>query len=297
MKHQDRMYKPEELEKTQLIMRDALIEVLRICEKHNIKISLDSGTMLGAIRHSGFIPWDDDIDLGMLREDYEKFLSVLPEELDEKFEFDNWYKTKDFPAPNTTVWAKGTVSIPIEMKGCTYRYGVGLGVYPYDNLSDEPKIARKQQIMCFVLGKLNWLKMMPFPYIPHKGIMRFIIHSICAVVHVILKLVPRRFITEAFDKYSMLCKEKTEKVFLPAEGGIGTTTTARTGFENMVKTSFEDVDSYIIGNYEEWLTNVYGDYMQLPPPDKRKNHFPCELSFGEYEFNDYKLKYLQEEKS
>ena len=78
----------EQLKKLQGIQLDMLVEIKRICEKHDIKYSLIGGTLLGAIRHKGYIPWDDDADVGMLREDYERFRKIAEEELDsEKYYF------------------------------------------------------------------------------------------------------------------------------------------------------------------------------------------------------------------
>lgn len=75
----------EILRKVQLAQLDMAKEVKRICNKYNINYFMDSGTLLGAVRHKGFIPWDDDLDFGMLREDYEKFLKVAPTELNSKY--------------------------------------------------------------------------------------------------------------------------------------------------------------------------------------------------------------------
>ena len=72
----------EQLKSLQAIQLDMLLEIRRICEKHQIKYSLIGGTLLGALRHSGYIPWDDDADVGMLRAEYERFRQVCPEELD-----------------------------------------------------------------------------------------------------------------------------------------------------------------------------------------------------------------------
>ena len=69
------------LRDAQLIMKGILKDIAVICDKHHIKYFLDAGTLIGAVRHKGFIPWDDDIDIGMLREDYEKFLKVVEKEL------------------------------------------------------------------------------------------------------------------------------------------------------------------------------------------------------------------------
>ncbi|MDE5947376.1 MAG: LicD family protein, partial [Prevotella sp.] len=73
------------LRRQQMRMLDILIEVDRICRKHNIRYWLSSGTLIGAVRHKGFIPWDDDLDIEMLLPDYKRLMKVLPEELPENF--------------------------------------------------------------------------------------------------------------------------------------------------------------------------------------------------------------------
>ena len=83
-----------ELRKLQLTEIEVLDEIVRICKKHKLQYFLLAGTCLGAVRHSGFIPWDDDIDIGMPREDYEKFLNIALDELDEKY-FLQYYKTDE----------------------------------------------------------------------------------------------------------------------------------------------------------------------------------------------------------
>lgn len=87
----------EILRKVQLAQLDMAKEVKRICNKYNINYFMDSGTLLGAVRHRGFIPWDDDLDFGMLREDYEKFLKIATTELDSKFFLQTWKNDDGFP--------------------------------------------------------------------------------------------------------------------------------------------------------------------------------------------------------
>ena len=76
MQHNKRYLTPEEFRKMQLIQLDLIVELDRVCRKHNINYVIIAGTMLGAVRHKGYIPWDDDADIAMLREDYERFKSV-----------------------------------------------------------------------------------------------------------------------------------------------------------------------------------------------------------------------------
>lgn len=91
------------LRRAQLRMLDILIEIDRICRKHNIPYWLDYGTLLGAVRHQGFIPWDDDVDISMMEKDYNHFLQIVPEELSSQFIIQNHKNERYFPYPITRI--------------------------------------------------------------------------------------------------------------------------------------------------------------------------------------------------
>ena len=91
------------LRKAQLRMLDILVEVDRICRKHHIPYWIEYGTLIGAVRHGGFIPWDDDLDIAMMKEDYDRFLSIAPKELSDQFVVQNLDSEKFFPLPFTKI--------------------------------------------------------------------------------------------------------------------------------------------------------------------------------------------------
>lgn len=279
----DRTYAPEDLQKTQEVLLDILEDVLRVCKENDIAIFAEGGTAIGAVRHGGFIPWDDDIDLWVLREDYEKLKKILPEQLNDKFGADDWINNKDFPAPNICVYAKGSVSVPIEMKDCKYRYGISLGIYPYDNIPDDDKLASAQMRGGWFWGKIHWLKMLPFPYLPYKGIKRTLIHTVCGIVHILLKLVPNSFIVNQCEKRCRRYNDtKTTKMTIVMAGNPRRTIIQKDEIFPPVKFDFDRLSINLPSCYHELLTREYGDYMKMPPKDKQKNHYPCELKFPEY---------------
>ena len=83
--------RPEELKKLQQTQLEIALEIKRVCQENEIPFFLEGGTFLGAVRHKGFIPWDDDMDIAMLRADYDRFCRIAPEKLGEKYCFQNWH--------------------------------------------------------------------------------------------------------------------------------------------------------------------------------------------------------------
>jgi lipopolysaccharide cholinephosphotransferase len=107
-------YDDETLRKMQLMELGILKEVDRVCREHDIAYFLDSGSALGAARHDGFIPWDDDIDVGMMRADYERFLSVAPEALGEQYVLSEPMTNAIHSAMFAKVWLRGTKFYTVE---------------------------------------------------------------------------------------------------------------------------------------------------------------------------------------
>ena len=112
-------------------------EIKRICEKYDINYFLDSGSMLGAVRHNGFIPWDDDMDIGMCCDDYAKFIAVAPTELDDRFFLDNYETNKNNPLVFSKVRLKGTKYIEEIGNKDLVHNEIFVDVFPYYYISDN----------------------------------------------------------------------------------------------------------------------------------------------------------------
>jgi lipopolysaccharide cholinephosphotransferase len=123
---------PKDLRKAQLIMLDMLVEFDAICQKHNLKYWLDSGTLLGAVRHKGFIPWDDDIDLSMPLEDYNRFQEIAKEELSENIFFQTKETDPDFRFDYMKLRSNRAIIVEFHEKGRTvgYHQGVFVDIFP-----------------------------------------------------------------------------------------------------------------------------------------------------------------------
>ncbi|MDZ5034932.1 LicD family protein, partial [Clostridium perfringens] len=127
--------KKASLKEAQLRMLEILIEVDRICKKHHINYWLDAGTLLGAIRHEGFIPWDDDLDIGMLRKDYNKFLQIVKNELNSNFIFQS-PETDDL-CQNAFAKIRDKNSEIRSKHNNERNLGVFIDIFPYDSFTKK----------------------------------------------------------------------------------------------------------------------------------------------------------------
>src|SRR5690606_39008251 len=121
------------IRQTQLIQLEILLEINKICIKHNIKYILFGGTLLGSVRHSGFIPWDDDIDLAMDRENYDKFLKVAREEIDDRYTFQHYETDRKTIFPFLKIRKKGTKLIETVTENLDMDHGIFVDIFPLDD--------------------------------------------------------------------------------------------------------------------------------------------------------------------
>ena len=143
--------KHEQLKKAQLKIAK---EIKRVCDKNGIKYFLDAGSMLGAVRHKGFIPWDDDMDIGMLDADYKRFLEIAPNELSDEFFVDNYYNNMEY----------GLVFSKVRMKDTIYKEKIGpknakhqeifVDVFPYFSRSENNLKRKLQSIRLRILSQI-----------------------------------------------------------------------------------------------------------------------------------------------
>lgn len=123
----------KETRPAQLIMLDILKQVRTICEKHNIKYWIDAGTLLGCVREGGFIPWDDDLDIAMLREDYDKFKEIAQKELPEGYFFQTKETDQDYIHNFAKIRKEGTLLIETgEKYPEKYHQGIFIDIFPFD---------------------------------------------------------------------------------------------------------------------------------------------------------------------
>ena len=238
------------------------------------------------MRHKGFIPWDDDIDVCLPRKDYEVLISVFEERFSDKYVIGNTEHMENYPLMTTRIMLRGTKFVEETLKNVKCDFGIFLDVYPYDNISDDENQFKRQAITAWFWSKIMILRQIAFPVLPFKGIKAKLAHIVCAMVHVVLVLlhIPPHWIykqcKKACCRYNHL---ETKRLAFLCDTSPYIDIISKEESYPLLELDFEDEKMKFPKNIHEILTYAYGDYMRLPPVEKRKNHYPYCLKFKEEE--------------
>lgn len=263
------------LRKVQLTQLGIAKDIVKVCEKNGIKVFLDSGSLIGAIRHRGFIPWDDDLDMGMLREDYDKFCEIADKELGAKYRWQTWDNDKDYALPFGKVRKVGTTCIE-SRAGRSKENGIWVDILPYDFAPDQEteRAPFRRKLVVLYAGIL--LKCGYKPWIVHnrvnwKVLIHFAYYKLITLCKSRKALITQYNDCVANQPDHNFVYQQTGKKYYPIEW-----------FKEIVHVPFEDTTMPVISKYHEWLTRAYGDYMTPPPEEERENrHDIIEVSFGD----------------
>ncbi len=265
-------YDKEVLRKLQLTELEILKEIKRICEKHSLKYYLIGGTLLGAIRHKGFIPWDDDIDIALPRADYEKFCEICQgSELDEKYHLDSIYTNDKCLYSYSKIRKRDTLFNEQSIAHLDIPKGIFVDVFPLDFAkSEKSKIKafrslRIKQIDSYVFQKYEVIK---------SNALKSIIRSVW-------------FLSASPNKLKKRQQQLMQKVkqgnFYVNYGSCYhhvKETMPCDYYGDGVQMEFEGEFFTVPKEYEKVLIKIYGTtWSQLPPEEKRVTHSPLEIKF------------------
>ena len=265
-----------DIQKLHKCLRLILDEIDRICQKNNIPYFLDSGSALGAIRHKGFIPWDDDADVGMLRENYDKFILAAQKDLKPEFYLQTMKIDPNYPNFNAKIRLNGTFFPEKYNAGLTIHQGIFVDIFPFDYINDIPEKAIKETIMSRKIIAALSFRRRPFQKErPLKMIGRFI-----------FRVVPKSFLVSLCNRYYISCESKPTKTVTCFSYRMNADKILHFQYSDMATThyvDFEDSKYQIMDGYDNYLKTMYGDYMELPPEEKRVVHIDGTIEFNEYE--------------
>lgn len=244
-----------------------LDKVSEFCEQNNIKYWIDCGTLLGAIRHKGYIPWDDDIDVGMLRPDFDRFMELFNEEND-RYKFYSIENNDKFYFAYGKVLDTKTVLYEPDKSGT--KLAINIDIFVYDNAPDDVKKIN------FMYNKRDFLRLLHNLRTKRIAYRKnFIMKIVSKVANLILHMFPENFFIRKLSQNSeKYCNVQTKRVgnFM----GYARMSCDKDVFDDFIYAEFENKKYKIPIGYDKWLRAFYGEYMELPPVEKRTSHHKFE---------------------
>lgn len=247
----------EEVKNIELSILDYISEV---CKENDINFFLAYGTLLGAIRHRGFIPWDDDIDLYMLREDYMKFIRVVSNSQDERYHLFTIYNDDSFYYEFAKVIDSKTI-LHVENVKDNPNEGVWVDIFPLDNISKRIIIQKgiiNISVACRILSVYK-----KFPSEKRNKVLY--------PLWFVSKIIGPRFFLRLTEKLAM-SGHNNKLVGYMASMGVSHFFFPKKWCDRTCMVDFEGKQYPAFEQYDEYLKYQYGNYMQLPPEDKRIPH-------------------------
>ena len=263
---------------------DIIKEIDRICKANGIRYFLVGGSLLGAVRHKGFIPWDDDIDIGMLREDYNKFKKVCPKELSDKMRYQSYKQEANSHYIFEKIRLKETYfSTKFSNRFRDIENGIFVDVLVYDKTSN---IRILQKLHVKLIKMMNRIINVRWVNVPRKGIH----YTATKIFLPIMRLIPFRVYHWCFEGVlRMFNWNKRSKYLIDGVGqNVGKGAFPLSWFDEMTEVPYEDMTFSAPAKYDEYLRHWYGDrYMELLPISSRKSgHNLKRMDLGKYLFAD-----------
>ena len=272
------------LRKCQLLQLKIAKEIVRICNENHIPYFLVAGSLLGAVRHKGFIPWDDDMDIGMKREDYNRFIALASKQMKEDFFLQTWDVEKEYGSSFAKIRLNETLFVEKNSEKANIHKGIYVDVFPFDNVPDNSFQAIMQRLSSTYYKHLL-LNKCRYDYVNRSDRKKMLIVKFLKTLSIFYsyECIHKRYLL-TMTKYNSV---ETKRVI--AFGGANLykkELLKREWVEKLTPLLFEGESFLCPMDYDAYLTHFYGDYM-TPPPDniKYQGHGIVKMSFGKYDFD------------
>lgn len=275
-----REYDDETLNHLQDVLLMVLKDVITVCDKHGIDYYIYAGSGIGALRHKGFIPWDDDVDIIMFRKDFNKFKEIFPSEVGDKYSLMTPENTEDYFLSFPKVILNGTKYEEWWSEKVSFETGIYLDIFILDNVPSN-KLKRKLfTCECYykrLLKDISFLKQHNTS--KNKQLMMDLINTFLKIFNLGYSKLKNKSLK---TNIRYLNDDGKYVADLDGNGHFKPHIFLRSDFGPSSECEFEGVKVKIPNNLDGILTQIYGDYMKMPPKEKRYNHMPSNLDFGDY---------------
>jgi len=275
---EEKRYSPETLKHLQQVQMNMFKYFLEVCEENDLTYFMYAGSLLGTVRHHGFIPWDDDIDVIMFREDFEKLNKVFEKKIDDNYKFFNVLNEETYHYTWGRLTLKNTLFKEWWADQVDYTPPIFMDIFILDNL---PKNKFKRFIHKWKSFTLNQLTIYSLLKYENPSRIKQIIQQ---SIHYILKIIPvspakiKEKCVKSYTKYQH--DDCDEVCDFPSEFLMPVS--YKTDWVPASKAKFEDIEVNIPQNHDKILKMDFNNYMELPPEESRYNPAPLEIDFGKY---------------
>lgn len=248
---------------------DILKVFIKICDDHNLQYFIVGGTALGAIRHGGFIPWDDDIDVAMPRSDYDTFISVAQMYLPEHLFLQTHLTDRHYCNIYAKIRNSNTAFIETAAKKLHINHGVFIDIFPIDGYPSNIKEQKRLKSKCKNVKRALSIYFYPLTF---KRLL------ISILSHIVLLKLTKNSIIKSFDKMSRKYAYSNYELVTCHGGAWGDKEIVKKEYYGKgKKIRFENIDVMCPEKLDEYLTSKYGNYMMLPPVEKQVTHHYCDI--------------------
>ncbi len=259
--------KDKDMQKLKELEMEILDHFADFCQRHKLKYFLTYGSLLGAVRHKGFIPWDDDLDVLMLPDDYQKFLELYPKEEHKRYILQNIDTEKYYHTIFTKIRMDNTCMVEKEWQYIKIHKGINIDVFPLFPYPDNKKDAKKlmfnlklAQVLASKNNKTNKL--------------------VNKILFGTLRIIPRRITNKWISKIVKKALNYPKEYHYYRSDELHDPLMKKEWYAKSLTVPYEDRKYTIPKEYDKILTTMYGDYMTPPPVSERRGHGEIILSFN-----------------